>query len=704
MNIDSMNENYHLRKYFLRTQEVPTQSLIKKKMSEPLAAVYFNSMTPELKLVAGLEPPMNGGGDDWYVPPDDLLKGRTVLKPFKKQYMSRLNYLGIDEVSTKPLENLRNLRILEAKKAVSENNENWNSIIEDKCKHVFKDLSEKAAKMNSSIIIQKYKGYSKLYAVSITRIENVMYNATLSEINRIQNETSQKMKEKYITSVKQQATVLYDSFSDRLMAEKLRLKGEFVQSLERYRDELGDKLHDLKLEKHVIIEKFRKFWECQRLACQVYVALKEREECKKDLELANYKHTKKVKTLSDEIATKDYEIIGRTRKQNLQLEFEAIWQRKVGQVLKHFQTCVSYCLNMLPAYADFFISIEKLMLLHLNEVLENPNAKSIFEFETEWSGGPKPDPHPLYLFCDKSDKYELHINKDLCPKRCTSSASHMPVIVINKRCIYAACDNVEQFTNKIKNYMLGERGDDIDFTDDHVYEYDVPVKYTRSQQLAELKLESSLLQVLHQEITTPFVCDVCKVPYCYCTNQPADATKTEIETYAQVCQSLPGLQQTVSYETTGNTFYDQHRLEPTMETYLKSIVPKQCSCSKTAKKHLMEHLPIYMRKMSDNAPYSVPNYEPCSLDTLKKMVRRARGVALPIPRSQDKTRDIATQYNDEQYDKLCTCFSDEIIFDLMKCQSPELSIFYQPTKSATHFKFLDDSESSTSVSCYGSVG
>lgn len=83
--MNDLSDNYYLRKCHLQRDQVPTQTMMKTKMSPALAAIYFNSMTPKLRIVAGLEPLLKGGGTDWYVPPEELLKGRSVLKPIEKK-------------------------------------------------------------------------------------------------------------------------------------------------------------------------------------------------------------------------------------------------------------------------------------------------------------------------------------------------------------------------------------------------------------------------------------------------------------------------------------------------------------------------------------------------------------------------------------------------------------------------------------------
>lgn len=182
---------------------------------------------------------------------------------------------------------------------------------------------------------------------------------------------------------------------------------------------------------------------------------------------------------------------------------------------------VSYCLKMLPEYADFFINMEKLMLLQVDEALANPNAESIIAVEENRARTPVPQAKPFYLFCDTG--YKAKLDQELCPKPngTSSSAQLLPAVIINKRYMYAACDNFEQFTNKVKQYI---RGYDPEIKDDLIYEHFVPVKYTLSQQLKEIKLESSLLQVLQQEMSNSDVGNdsACGVPYCFCASLQDD--------------------------------------------------------------------------------------------------------------------------------------------------------------------------------------
>lgn len=697
----NMSDNYHLRKHFLKTKQLPTQSLIKNKMTLPLAGVYFKTMNKKLKVMIGLEPPMQGGGGDWYVPPQDLLEGRAVLKPLKKEYLSKLNYLGIDEIGMKMVQ-MRLKRLKQKRQEqILESDEKWKSIVETECKQFLEDKHTEAEKKNTEKIRSAFYDFTTLYSRSIDTIETMLVDAARTEVFKIREEAFQKMQDKYVILLKQQATTLYDIYTEKLLKEKSKLKAKFIKEVEVNRNVMGEKLHDIYLEKHIAIEKLRQYLECQNLACQVYVALKEREECGKEIELAKHKHMKKVKYLMQDIASKDYEICLQVKKEKKRQEFQAIWHNKVCHVVKKLQLFVSYCLSLLPEQAEFFINMEKLMLLQLNETLENPRAESIIVIDEEHYEGPLPNPNPFYLFCDQSMKHKVPINKDLCPDRCTSSPSQMPAIIIDNRCIYAACDNFKQFSNKIKCYIHGERGDVADFLDDHRYEHDVPVKYTSSQQLLELKLESSLLQVLQQEIPNikevPVECDVCKIPYCFCTCR--QVSRSSVATGEKTIK-----QQTSSHKMSVNRKIKsrdaelKHVREPTWDSYIKHVEPRKCSCLKTTKKHLVEHLPVYMRSMSVYDEAELPNYEICSLTNLKDMVRQARGcITPPLPiESPSKHRDAATQCSDQNFDFLCTCFSDDEVVRLFKNLITSSKMF-DPTITNRQFQIVDETLSRTSI-------
>ncbi|XP_061720582.1 uncharacterized protein LOC133527544 [Cydia pomonella] len=655
------DENYYYRKcFFEREPQVPTQSQIKKKMGEPLANVYFKSMTPKLKVLAGLEPVMKGGGANWYMPPHEILKSRHVLKPIRKEHLSKLSYIGIDGYAERMHEEHFQNMEKEKKRALEKSDEQWKVRIKSACEDQWQDEAKDAEKKNTAMIQQAFHEFTMLYSTSINKIESLLFQAAEAEIKRTREAAFEKMQAHYESLLKQQATMLYDRYAKKLEKKKSELKDQFLKKINKANDDTWKRIHDINVEKHVAIEKLRHLLECQNLACQVYVALKEREECAKEMESAKHKHEKKVKRLDDNIVMKDVKIALAAAKEKKVREFDRIWQKKVCHTVKKFQIFVSYCLNSLPEYAEFFINIEKLMMIQLEEVMQNPSAESLFEEEMEKLWTPVARPHPFYLCCEKG--YKPKIDKDLCPVHCTASAEQFPVVIINKRCIYAACDNFNLFTSKIKDFVEGERGDDADFVDDHDYTYDVPVRYTSLTHLRALQLESSLMQILQKERPNvkgvPTACCVCRLPYCFCSPIKIRSPKPE-----NVIKKTPSIHSIPS----GNKIKSRevelkHEREPKWESYMDFVKPKRCECAKLAKHHLQEHLPAYMRITSPYDAPDLPNYEPCDLDTLKRLVRKAQGKRKPPPplaKVPSKTKNVGTQYSDQEFDKLCTCFSDE---------------------------------------------
>ncbi|KAJ8717406.1 hypothetical protein PYW08_005805 [Mythimna loreyi] len=654
------SDNYYLRQCYLRQEQVPTISVIKKTMTPPLADVYFKSMKPRIKELAGLEPPLKGGGGDWYQPPEDLLNSRAVLKPIKKNVLSKLNHQGVISVGTTLFSNHRKAMDAEIEQALQDSDEKWRKDITKTTSELFDDLAAAATKSNTKHLIEGFDRFSLLYQRTMAKIEILFHESAITEIKNTRENAILEMKYKYSTILKHQATLLYDAYEKKLQEKKNQLKDEFMKKVEAIHTSMADKIHDLNFDKHRAVESLRHYLQCQNLACGVYVALKERETCSYEIEKLERKQKKKVGILQDTIQMKDYEIHLAGKKELKRLEFCDIWRKKVCLVVKSFQRFVLYCLQMLPDHAEFFINMEKLMLLQLNETLEDPEASSIIEEERELFHTPVPQIKPFYLFCDRS--YKAPVQEDLCPKRSgISTPSDLPAIIVNKRCLYAACDNFEQFRNKIREFLHGNRGDDADFEDDNVYEHFVPVKYGSSQKLKELKLESSLLQILQQELgnmeidedKAPVMCDSCGLPWCVpcpVTCQPAVAVavlgneKIDEASHDKI-------------HLVGRNVKLDHEREPKWNSYLRHIEPKMCSCAKTAKKHLSVNLPVYMRRMSYGAP-EIPGYEICSIEELKKLVKATRRPVISPVQFPAKTKDMGTQCVDEEYDTLCTCFAD----------------------------------------------
>ncbi|XP_072943037.1 uncharacterized protein [Epargyreus clarus] len=698
----TLDENHYLRKYYIKHEEVPTQSVMMAKMSPPLAKVYFKSMTPKLKILAGLEPPMKGGGSDWFVPPSDLLQSKAVLKPVKKEYLSKLGFDGIAFYG-ETIVKAHQKQMEETKRQVlQENDLRWKRDIELACRKLWEDKSKEAAQQNTSKIRQAFHEFRMLFSTSLNKIEELLLDASIKEIQRVKEAASDKMSKHYEILLKQQATMLYDRYTERLAKENERHKSKFIENLEKARINIGDRIHDINVEKHIAIEKLRCLLESQNLACQIYVALKEREECKKEMKLSKHEHEKRIKLLNEEIAIKGFEIRLAHEKEKKRHEFNTIWLKKICHVVKRFQDFVCYCLNALPEHAEFFINMEKLMLLQLSEAIENPEIESVFIPEEEPFHTPIPRPHPFYLFCDKG--YKPQVEQNLCPKHCTSSASQLPVVVVNKQCIYSACDNLEVFADKIKGFIDGRRGDDTDFEDDHDYTYDIPVKYTPSQQMTELKMENSLMQVLQKEFPNvkevPIECCLKKVPFCFCSPVRPSTTSVQIKEEPKKVTLIESLSPGETISTRDIEL--EHERQPKWESYLKYIKPRRCKCAKIAKKHLQEHLPSYMRTMSMFEAPEIPHYEPCSLKTLKKLVRKARGIRTPPPepeKAESKTRDISTQYSDQEFDFLCTCFSDDEVDKLFNEILKEPKLFTSEKK----FKVVDGCLSPSNLTKHSST-
>ncbi|XP_075981646.1 uncharacterized protein LOC142980197 [Anticarsia gemmatalis] len=660
-----LSDNYHLRKCFFKRNQVPTQSTIKKYMSPPLANVYFKSMSYKLKVLAGIEPPMKGGGDNWYIPPKELLKGRIAMQPIQRKHLSKLNYLGVDEYGMKFIQIHRDRMNTDRDRMLATWDNNCKRRVEQQCRQQWLDCTAEAARENTSIIKNAFHQFSMLYTTSTTQIQDKMLHAAIEKIKKYREFTFLTQSSKYEMFVRQQAGMLYDRYTDKLNKEKNRLKETFLDNLNTNRAAWGRQLHDINVEKHAAIEKLRKYLECQNLACQVYVALKERDVCTKDIDLSERRHKKKITTLTDTLTIKDLKIECAIEKERKREEFNTIWLKKVCHVVKKFQLFVSYCLKALPEHADFFINMEKLMLLQLNETLDNPEAESIFETDVDWyQPSPVPEPHPYYLFCDKVNKRK--VDRDLCPKHCTSSGSQIPAIVVNKHCIYSACDNFQLFGDKLTSDMSILR-DDADLEDDFNYDFAVPVKSTASQQLRELKLESSLLQVLQKELDNTgrgVDCPGCNMgPSCPCFFLCSEKLKSKPQEQS-VMTEKPAAPISRGKTLTRATEL-LHERQPKAESYLKYVESKKCACAKMAKKHLEAHLPPYMRQTSTYEAPELLSYEPCSLITLKSLVKRARGIKAPPPppaKVPSRTKDVGIQVADGEFDILCTCFSNESVF------------------------------------------
>lgn len=686
----NLSENYHLRKCYLRTDTVPTMSVMKKKMSENLAAVYFKTMTPKQKVIAGLEPSLRGGGGDWYVPPQELLQGRNVLKPTNKELLSLLNHKGIDLLGSHVFKKHRKLLQVEKEEAMLECDINHRNDVELQCNAIAETTATEAQKKNTERIMNGFEYFTQLYRESLGKFELLFHEAAVSEIQKTREAAIRQMEIHYAEALKVQATRLYNKYAEKLEAAKNRLKNEFIHNIEVLRTAMADNVHDLKVDKHLAIENLRRYLESQKLACQVYVALKERDECSKEIETLQTKHRKAVRALDEKLALINFDIYLATQKEAKRKEVITVWQKKICHVIKKFQVFVSYCLSSLPDYAEFFLNMEKLMLIQLSQVLEKPTAESIIEVEPEEFHTPIPRPQPFYLFCDRG--YKADIDEKLCPQRSATSVSQMPVIVVNKRCMYAACDTFEQFNAKIKQYIHGAKGDDADFVDDNVYPHYVPVKYTSSTQLLDIKLESSLLQVLQQEkanirelpIKHDFHDSSCLCAPCY--NPYIDGHQSHLE----MVSSKESVKRPVHISKSVELI---HSRQPKWESYFDYVEAKKCNCTKKAMKHLSANLPPYMQQRSKFDQPELLKYEMCSVAELKMLVKAARNQLTPpsVPSVPSRTRDVSTQCEDIELVLLCTCYDDAEFDKIFSDLTTDPTGVVSPISTKDEFRVVESS-------------
>ncbi|XP_047031436.1 uncharacterized protein LOC124638507 [Helicoverpa zea] len=650
----NLSENYRLRECYLQRDEVPTQSAIRKSMG-PLADVFFNTLCPRRKVLVGLEPPLKGAGADWYLKPEDLLEGRAVLKPLKNKAVAKLNHEGIDKLGAKVFKKRCKDMERERESVLSDGDSQWRASVASACKQLERDLHDAYSKATTTHVSNAYKEFASLYRKSLSSIEKLFHESFIADIKKTRENAVQTMQANYAEKLKHQTTILCDVYDKKLMEEKVKLRQQFEEKLEIVRTCLGHIIHDINVDKHVTVDHLKQYYERQNLACMMYVSIKERELCLAELEESKRIHQKIAKKLTESVIIKDYEIYIEKLKEKRRQNFLVLWHKKVAKVVKHFQDFVTHCLFDLPEHAEFFINMEKLMLLQISEVLENPSAESIIVVQPEEQlKTPVPQAKPFYLVCDSG--YKAKLDQDLCPRHTgtASTAQLLPAIIVNKSCLYAACDSFEQFTNKIKAYIHGYDNEEI--PDDLIYEHFQRFKYTPSQQQLELKLESSLMRVLQEEIDyvkqLPFKCSHCKMPLCVCLCSPPPSVS---EAGSELVPTKPPIHLTPSQLL-------MHEQEPKWESYFNYVKPLRCTCGKTVMNDVQRHLPAYMRKATIGPP-EIPEYEICPVSKLKELVKNARE-EVPVPPSSSAVpvpklyKDASTEYIEPVYEYMCTCLSD----------------------------------------------
>lgn len=94
-NGEKVSENYYTRKSYLKNDIIPTHKKIHENLGNDLANYYFSTMSKESRVIIGLEPPLEGPGDQMWVYPEDELNDEPKLKPVSAMEIKALTHQGI---------------------------------------------------------------------------------------------------------------------------------------------------------------------------------------------------------------------------------------------------------------------------------------------------------------------------------------------------------------------------------------------------------------------------------------------------------------------------------------------------------------------------------------------------------------------------------------------------------------------------------
>lgn len=80
----------------MKKLEVPMMSEIREQLGSSFADVFFEKCPGALKPDVGIEPKLEGPGEELWISPSDLLIGKVVLKPpVTSRYIRALTHEGI---------------------------------------------------------------------------------------------------------------------------------------------------------------------------------------------------------------------------------------------------------------------------------------------------------------------------------------------------------------------------------------------------------------------------------------------------------------------------------------------------------------------------------------------------------------------------------------------------------------------------------
>lgn len=613
--MSKIHEDYYLRKYYLENSKMPTQKMMTRKMGETLSSFYFNEMNDKLKALAGIELRTPLGAGNWCASPADILKGKNALKSVTKDFISHLKYINPYVLGEQVLRTESRLIKLRNQKVVAQNTQQWKEIIKKKCEeHEEIFTKEIVSDYKRNINVELKKCYAT-YMESMKQIENILRYSATNAVKQFREQTWELVKGYYKMQLQKQEIDLTDKYRNVLHKKKDKLRHKFIYNLQLNRTKAMAVIHDVKVEKLQTVEKLRNYFAYQNLACQLYVFLMEKEECERQKnELVNV-HTEKINKLNTKMEVLEEELCNAKKKETKQRENYKYVEEKVYEIIRKFQLFVTYCLKLMPEHAEFFVNMENLMFLQLNESLDNSSSESIL-FEEK----------PTEI--QENDKVETYLIFDNNP-----DTLNVPMFMINKHCVCAVCGNNKDLT-KIRDSaekLFEEKNFD--------YSCFKPVKCKSQHEIKELKLESSLMRIIKNEIK---YLECITNPCCHCKKKECNCS---LRFYSE---AIAGVDESTNYET----IYRPRR--SVTKQYLGEC-PKSCKCQELAKKELIERLPPYMLKVPNSEPV-LCNYEPCTPQELHHLITQSKIEKATKEKSIQHTEfDVIYDYCKELY------ISDKIV-------------------------------------------
>lgn len=385
--------------------------------------------------------------DLWHSPSDILEEFVELVPPYTSKIVKGKSHKGILEIGKDILtkERSRFDRFVDSLK--DEDDAAWThiqnyekEIVENKIKDIYdKIFLQKNRTMQNEISNYVEQSLQELEAHLKDEVETVSIKINAAITTELNIEIQKRLKE--------HKSDLNNTLEQKheIAVNKLQTYYKLLLENEQYKSNIA--INKALHERNDALNGFHKEMESNKITSTMYVMCMERKKCKvKQILLQNY-HNKQI-TDAMETARKNPEFLKPLQQSVSELNFK--WQEKLKKINKLFLKFISFCLKLLPEQSTFLLDLEKIVILQLNEIQNNPvktssvlidgaEINNAFKFEMCEKDEKVCEGNPFVIETGYLPEINKHDSQDTL-----STNSDLPYVRVQRQFVYAKCQKIEE--------------------------------------------------------------------------------------------------------------------------------------------------------------------------------------------------------------------------------------------------------------------